>query len=228
MVKNNIFFSALAVCAAFASSAAAADLKVTFARSEAGSMLPAANASCMVTPEAKDAPAKNLSPGLSWSKGPKGTRSYALTMVDQDVPADLTNFNKQGTTYPKDAPRMEFVHWILADIPAGKTELAEGADSKGLPKGGLKLERTDHGRRGQSGFAAFMKDGPYGGYRGACPPWNDERPHRYRLTVYALDTDRLDLPEAFTRADLLAAAKGHILAEGAAELTYSTNAKAGK
>ncbi|MGZ2482589.1 phosphatidylethanolamine-binding protein (PEBP) family uncharacterized protein [Rhizobium pisi] len=26
-----------------------------------------------------------------------------------------------------------------------------------------------------------MKDGPNGGYMGACPPWNDERVHRYGL-----------------------------------------------
>jgi len=228
MTGHTRFFSTLAIIAATAAPAAAADLKVTFAKSEAGGRLPAENASCMVTPQARDTPAKNLSPGLSWTKGPKGTRSYALTMVDQDVPADLSKFNRQGTSYPADAPRVEFVHWLLADIPANVTRLAEGADGKGLPKGGLALERTDHGRRGQNGFAAFMKDGPYGGYHGACPPWNDERPHRYRLTVYALDVDRLTLPDTFARADLLAAMKGHILAEGAAELTYSTNAKAGK
>jgi phosphatidylethanolamine-binding protein (PEBP) family uncharacterized protein len=63
---------------------------------------------------------------------------------------------------------------------------------------------------------------------GACPPWNDLRIHRYRITVYALDTDRLALPDAFTRADFLAAAKGHVLASGAAELTYTINAKATK
>ncbi|WP_318013379.1 YbhB/YbcL family Raf kinase inhibitor-like protein [Rhizobium sp. 3T7] len=60
-------------------------------------------------------------------------------------------------------------------------------------RGGLPLTMTEHGCRGQNGFAAFLKDGPYGGYMGACPPWNDLRIHR-GVTVHALDTDRLMLP----------------------------------
>ncbi|MBB3314521.1 MULTISPECIES: hypothetical protein [unclassified Rhizobium] len=40
------------------------------------------------------------------------------------------------------------------------------------------------------------------------PPRNDLRIH-CRATAHALDTDRLPLPDAFTRADFLAAAKGH-------------------
>ncbi len=232
MTKNRRIFKSMAALAATlalcAEPALAADLKVAFAKGEPGGRLPAANASCMVTAAARDAPAPNLSPAITWSKGPKGTRSYALTMVDPDVPADLSLIDREGTTIGDDQPRMEFVHWILADVPAGLTALAEGADGDGLPKGGLALDITDHGRRGQNGFAAFLKDGPHGGYRGACPPWNDLRPHRYRVTVYALDVERLDLPETFTRADFTAAAKGHVLAEGTTELTYTTNEKTGQ
>jgi Raf kinase inhibitor-like YbhB/YbcL family protein len=147
-------------------------------------------------------------------------------MTDPDVPADLSALNKEGTTIAEEVPRMEFTHWVLVDIPASLTSLAEGTDGDGLQTGGLPLERTDHGRRGQNGFAAFLKDGPRGGYMGACPPFNDARIHRYRVTVYALDTDRLHLPEVFTRADLLAAAKGHIVSSGWAELIYTINAKA--
>jgi Raf kinase inhibitor-like YbhB/YbcL family protein len=149
-------------------------------------------------------------------------------MTYPDVPADLSLLNSQGAEIASDLPRMEFTHWILADIPASVTRLSEGSDGDGMPQGGLPLERTEHGRRGQNGFAAFLKDGPHGGYMGACPPWNDLRIHRYRVTVYALDTDRLTLPDAFTRADYLAAANGHIISSGAAELTYTINAKATK
>lgn len=205
----------------------AADITVTFRNSGPGATLPAENASCIAA-GGQAAAGNNKSPALSWTKGPAGTRSYALAMTDPDVPADLSLLNKQGTEIDKDVPRMEFTHWILADIPASVTELAEGADGDGMPSGGLALEMTKHGRRGQNGFAAFLKDGPHGGYMGACPPWNDLRIHRYRVTVYALDTDRLTLPKAFTRADFLAAAKGHIVSSGAAELTYTINAKATK
>jgi Raf kinase inhibitor-like YbhB/YbcL family protein len=205
----------------------AADLTVTFQNSGSGSTLPAKNASC-VAAGGKARSGENRSPAVTWSKGPAGTRSYALTMTDRDVPTDLSLLNKDGTEIGKDLPRMEFTHWILADIPASVTALAENADGNGMPKGGLPLETTDHGRRGQNDFAAFLKDGPHGGYMGACPPWNDLRIHRYRVTVYALDTDRLALPDAFTRSDFLAAAIGHIVSSGAAELTDTTNMKATK
>ncbi|MBW9115909.1 hypothetical protein JNB88_19935 [Rhizobium cauense] len=68
-------------------------------------------------------------------------------------------------------------------------------------------------------------DRPCGGYMVTCPPWNDPRiPHNH----HALDTDQLMLPDAFTRADFPAAAKGHVLASGAADLTCTINAKATK
>lgn len=219
-------FAAISLLALGAADSRAADISVTFGKSNEGS-LPTANASC-VAADGKAVAGRNRSPALSWSTGSADTRSYALVMTDPDVPADLSLLNSDGTEIARDLPRMEFTHWILADIPASVTRLAEGADGDGMPQGGLPLERTEHGRRGQNGFAAFLKDGPHGGYMGACPPWNDLRIHRYRVTVYALDTDRLTLPDAFTRADFLAAAKGHIVSSGAAELTYTINAKATK
>jgi Raf kinase inhibitor-like YbhB/YbcL family protein len=219
-------FAAVSLLAFGASDILAADISVTFGKTNEGT-LPVANASC-VAADGKAAPGRNRSPAISWSKGPAGTRSYALVMTDPDVPADLSLLNRQGAEIASDLPRIEFTHWILADIPASVTRLSEGSDGDGMPQGGLPLERTEHGRRGQNGFAAFLKDGPHGGYMGACPPWNDLRIHRYRVTVYALDTDRLTLPDAFTRADYLAAANGHIISSGAAELTYTINAKATK
>lgn len=150
-------------------------------------------------------------------------------MVDPDVPSDFSLFNKDDKSIPKNFKRIEFVHWVLADIPASLTSLPEGADGDNSPAAGLPLERTDHGRRGQNGTGdGSLKNGPHGGYMGACPPWNDERVHGYHVTIYALDVDRLNLPDLFTRADLLAAAKGHILASGSQELLYTLNAKARK
>ncbi|NTG49285.1 YbhB/YbcL family Raf kinase inhibitor-like protein [Agrobacterium rhizogenes] len=219
---------AIAAAVTTGSPAFAADLKVKFEKSDGRMLLPE-NASCIATPNSKSAPGPNKSVALSWSKGPKGTRSYALTMVDPDVPSDFSLFNKDDTIIPGNFKRMEFVHWVLADIPASLTSLPEGADGDNSPVAGLPLERTDHGRRGQNGAGGgSLKNGPHGGYMGACPPWNDERIHGYHVTVYALDVDRLNLPDLFTRADLLAAAKGHILASGSHELFYTLNAKARK
>ena len=227
-MKNSLTLITAIVIAAAATPALSADLKVTIEKSNGRMLLPE-NASCISTPNDKSAPGPNKSLPLSWSKGPKGTRSYAVTMVDPDVPTDFSLFNKDDKAIPRDFKRMEFVHWVLADIPASRTTLAEGADGDGLSASGLPLEHTDHGRRGQNGAGGGnLKDGPHGGYMGACPPWNDERVHSYHVTIYALDVDRLNLPDLFTRADLLAAAKGHILASGSRELFYTLNAKAKK
>ncbi|WFS01676.1 YbhB/YbcL family Raf kinase inhibitor-like protein [Rhizobium tumorigenes] len=204
----------------------AADLAVSFGKAEPGRMLPPANAACVVR-QGKLRPGRNESPSLSWSKGPAGTKSYAVAMVDPDVPVDRSGFNKDDVVIAETAPREEFVHWVLADIPSDFSHLPEAIDGNGVTKAGLPLKRTDHGRRGQNGFGeGSLKNGPQGGYHGACPPWNDQRVHHYRVTVYALDVEHLSLPDAFTRADLLRAADGHILSSGSAELRYTLNARA--
>ena len=227
-MKNSLTLITAIVIAAAATPVLSADLKMTIEKSNGRMLLPE-NASCISTPNDKSAPGPNKSIPLSWSKGPKGTRSYAVIMVDPDVPTDFSLFNKDDKAIPRDFKRMEFVHWVLADIPASRTTLAEGADGDSPSASGLPLERTDYGRRGQNGAGGGnLKDGPHGGYIGACPPWNDERIHGYHVTVYALDVDRLNLPDLFTHADLLAAAKGHILASGSRELFYTLNAKAKK
>jgi len=228
-MRTNTLFLRAATCAAVACLALpafAADLTVSFGKAEPGRMLPPENASC-VSHQGKFRPGLNESPSLSWSKGPAGTKSYAVTMVDPDVPVDRSGFNKDGTVIAETTPREEFVHWVLADIPADFSHLPQAIDGNGLTKSGLPLKRTDHGRRGQNGFGeGSMKNGPQGGYHGACPPWNDQRIHHYRVTVYALNVEHLPLPEAFTRADLLKVANGHVLSSGSAELRYTLNARA--
>ena len=223
-----ILLNVTVVAAIIATPALSADLKVTFSKSNGPMLLPE-NASCISTSSSKSVPGPNKSLAVSWSKGPRGTRSYALTMVDPDVPADFSLFNRADKIIPEDFRRMEFVHWVLADIPPSRTSLGEGTDGNGPSANGLPLERTSHGRRGQNGTGGGnVEDGPHGGYVGPCPPWNDERVHSYHVTVYALDVDRLNLPDLFTRADLIAAAKEHILASGSRDLFYTLNAKAGK
>ena len=77
-------------------------------------------------------------------------------------------------------------HWVVYNIPASATELPEGAgtaDGKGLPAGSAQ-GNTDFGSPG---------------FGGACPPKGD-KPHRYIFTVYALKTDKLDIPAGATAA----------------------------
>ncbi|HSR65911.1 MAG TPA: YbhB/YbcL family Raf kinase inhibitor-like protein, partial [Xanthomonadaceae bacterium] len=65
--------------------------------------------------------------------------------------------------------------------------------------------------------------GDYLGYDGPYPPANDLRLHRYFFRLFALDVERLALPERFTAADVLRAMHGHVLGEAALYGTYSLN-----
>lgn len=84
------------------------------------------------------------------------------------------------TMYDPDAPTGSgWWHWVVYDIPAGTTKLPRGAGAgQGLPAGS-KQGRTDFGSKE---------------YGGAAPP-PGHGPHRYVFTLYALKTDKLDVPE---------------------------------
>jgi Raf kinase inhibitor-like YbhB/YbcL family protein len=95
-----------------------------------------------------------------------------------------------------DVGRTGFCHWVIFNLPADSRKLAGE-----LAKDG-KL--SDGSVQGKNGFGKV-------GYVGPAPPRG--KPHHYHFTVYALDTT-LDLQPGATRAQLLEAMKGHILAEG--------------
>ncbi len=76
---------------------------------------------------------KNISPALSWSGMPAGTKSIALIMDDPDAPA--------GT----------FVHWVLYNIPAGTQKLPKGLSKKETLDDGSRQGMTDFDRVGYGG-----------------------------------------------------------------------------
>jgi hypothetical protein len=120
----------------------------------------------------------DVSPPLEWLHVPVGTKTLALICDDPDAPA--------GT----------WVHWVLYNIPATRTSLAEG-----VPK-----EQTVEGI-GVQGRNDFKRTG----YGGPGPP--PGKPHRYFFKLYALDTV-LQLKPGAEKRELEAAMKGHILAQG--------------
>ena len=68
---------------------------------------------------------RDISPQLSWSGAPGGTKSYAVTVFDRDAPTGSG-----------------FWHWAVADIPVTVTELPEGAGDEagaGIPEGAYQL-----------------------------------------------------------------------------------------
>src|SRR5256885_10102881 len=64
----------------------------------------------------------DISPPLSWSAAPQGTKTFALIVDDPDAPD------------PR-APKMTWVHWVIQNIPADAESLPEGAAERGMPAG---------------------------------------------------------------------------------------------
>lgn len=171
----------------------------------------------------------NRNPHLTWSDAPANTRSFALACIDADVPSKPDDVNQKGRVVPSDLPRVEFAHWLLIDIPPDCHEIAAGACSDGVSARGKREPRGPAGsRQGRNDFTGWFAGdsdmaGEYLGYDGPCPPWNDARVHRYRFRVFALDVQSLDVPAAFTWADLQQALRGHVLADVRLTGTYSLN-----
>jgi Raf kinase inhibitor-like YbhB/YbcL family protein len=172
---------------------------------------------------------QNLSPQLSWSDIPASARSLVLICTDPDVPSSMDDFNQEGRTVPATLPRVDFIHWVMVDIPAADRSLAEGECSDGITPGGKhNLKGPAGSRQGindYTGFFATDEDmqGDYCGYEGPCPPWNDEILHHYHFRLYAVELDKCPVEGAFTAVDVLAAIKGHVLAEAELVGTYSLN-----
>jgi ribose transport system ATP-binding protein len=116
--------------------------------------------------------ARGVSPPLEWAGPPEGTRSFALTITDPDVPTELG--------FPR-----AFAHWMIADIPADVRGLDESASgSPTLPHGAREFA---------SDFVTFRIPGFGRGYGG---PWPPDDSHRYVFTLYALKSEKVELGDA--------------------------------
>ncbi|TCT25200.1 YbhB/YbcL family Raf kinase inhibitor-like protein [Thermomonas haemolytica] len=168
----------------------------------------------------------NRNPHLAWDEVPADTRSFALLCIDPDVPTDPALVADAATPIPVEHPRGDFVHWVVADIPADVREIPAGSCSDGLTVKGKPAGRDAGGVRGLNDYTGWFAGdaamgGQYFGYDGPYPPAHDLRIHRYFFRLFALDVPSLQLPQPFTAADLLRALHGHVLAEAAIYGTYS-------
>lgn len=125
---------------------------------------------------------ENHSPAIGWEGAPPKTMSYALILDDPDAPG--------GT----------WTHWLLWDIPADTSSLAEAC----RPKPPMHSGVNDFGRHG---------------YGGPCPPPGHGL-HRYFVRLYALDVPSLSLAEDAHRGALERALQPHLLASATCHGVY--------
>ena len=192
-------------------------MKVHIPTFENGARVSHKHAFCVPTADGSITMGKNINPQVNWSDFPANTKSFALICVDPDVPSVGDDVNVEGRTVPIDLPRVDFYHWVVADIPSIVTKVDFGADSSGITERGKKPGKTSYG--GITGINDYTNwfagdenmKGFYGGYDGPCPPWNDERIHHYHFKVFALDVESVGLSGNFTGGDLMKAIEGHIL-----------------
>jgi Raf kinase inhibitor-like YbhB/YbcL family protein len=97
-----------------------------------------------------------------------------------------------------DAPGGLFTHWIVWNISPQNASIAEGS--------------TPNGVQGTNDFGKS-------GYGGPCPPSGS---HRYHFKIFALER-QLNLSSGARRAQVDAAMKGHVIAQGELVGRYSRN-----
>ena len=134
----------------------------------------------------------NGSPPLNWSGVPDSAKSLALIAEDIDHQAG------------------PWALWVLYNVPPTVAELAEGVSTSTevLPDGTTQ-GTNDERRLGYTGPCPPPVVKAYAAYENAGVP---TPPHSYVFTVYALDSV-LDLSPAATKAELVSAMEGHILAQ---------------
>jgi Raf kinase inhibitor-like YbhB/YbcL family protein len=139
------------------------------------------------------------SPPIFWSGAPPGTKSLALIVDDSLAPI---------------SPR---VYWIVFNIGADTTDLQTGPPTRGVS-----------GRRN----ATFLPPGARvatntAGIAGYTPPCPVGAPHKYRFTVYALNTSfGSSLPDHARLLQAWTTIAAHVLGRGT--VTYTALPGAGK
>jgi len=133
-----------------------------------------------------------VSPDLHWMNAPRDTASFVLIVHDME---------------PRPRKALDdILHWMVWNIPPTATQIPEAVPSNAqqLPDGSMQT----NGNPGQGGNS---------GYRPPCPPAGPS--HHYAFELFAID-QKLALPENATRADVLKAMDGHILAHAALIAPY--------
>lgn len=112
---------------------------------------------------------EDINPSIDFLGVPENVKSFVLIVDDPD------------------APRGDWVHWIVFNIPANVRRIEENS----VPDGAI----------------LGMNDSMRLKYHGPAPPYGI---HRYFFKVFSLDC-MLNLPEGSKKQDILRAMEGHII-----------------
>jgi len=116
----------------------------------------------------------NLSPALTWSDPPVGTKSFALMVRDPDAPTGGAGI----------------WHWVVINIPAEARSIEQGAgtgDGAKLPAGSRQVNNDYFGFSGTPAWG------------GPCPP-KGAKAHDYVFTLYALGVEKIEVPPTASAA----------------------------
>lgn len=133
---------------------------------------------------------------LNWKGYPKGTKSFAIILLDND------NYEEQGVSW---------LHWSIANIPVSVEALAGNCS--------INIQEVD--KRIIQGKNSWIFELPkenaecnrYGG------PAPMAFPHEYEIQIYALE-EFLDLKNGYYHNQLLREMKGKVLGEATICGTY--------
>ncbi|MEM7183192.1 MAG: YbhB/YbcL family Raf kinase inhibitor-like protein [Spirochaetota bacterium] len=134
----------------------------------------------------------DISLPLAWSNTPEGTKSFALVVDDPDA---------------KPVAGKVWDHWLVYNIPAAVTSLAENIE---------KAESVE----GQSFTQSSNSKGDLG-YQGPCPP-EGSGVHHYNFYLYALKSDE-KLEPNLSKQELLEKIKPNIISESKLTGLYEAN-----
>lgn len=127
----------------------------------------------------------NKSPQIFWKNAPKGTKSFAVTIID---------INAFG-------PKIPFDHWMLINIPNSTKSLVKDAGNisgANLPNGARLMPN--------GAYPNYVANADYvRAYAGVCP--NIGKTNHYEITVYALNVEKLNVSDTTKSSDLKEAIK---------------------
>jgi Raf kinase inhibitor-like YbhB/YbcL family protein len=155
---------------------------------------------------------ENIHPSVTWKNIPLGTQSLVLVMKDTTPNREIV-------------PTGDYTHSVTYDIPQTTREIrgTAGGGVEGLDRSGTRTFYISPGNSsaGETGPRLGVDGFNNPGYNGPNP--TDGKEHVYVWTLYALNTDKLQLPAGAkgTSAEVEKAIKPNIIGQTSIRGTFT-------